>query len=257
MPIEVVEKLKAELLDQPHNPLRHNQIRAYEAERSRLQTMRDAPPWVSGGARADAAKSLRRVEKTLADQAPKRIDEPDRRDRVAKLTEEVIKDVVQPAMLTHAEMRRNPAGAVDAFMRRENHPVVKDAILAVKRAMRGLNPDHDGIDYTNMERFRRSGINPDGVATYMADAQLPGNFAFGPLAKENWPFGDPQVDTALKQVQRRELTGEAREAAQARAAKARQALADKRAALKATAGIEALAGQDTFEVAEPDAGGEG
>ena len=58
-----------------------------------------------------------------------------------------------------------------------------------------------------MYRFRPELIHATGgVGTFMPGAQIPGNFAMTPLAKENWPLGEPKVDTPLKQAQKRERT---------------------------------------------------
>jgi hypothetical protein len=95
---------------------------------------------------------------------------------------------------------------VDSFLKRENSPAIKKAILTWKRAMRALDPTNTDQDYTNIEKFRPEGVNPDGTSTFMADAQIPGVFAMSPAAKANWPLGAPTVDTALGQVKKRELS---------------------------------------------------
>jgi hypothetical protein len=105
-------------------------------------------------------------------------------------------------MLTQEEMRRNPAGAVDQFQRREGSPAIKRAILAWRRGRRALEPENTEPNFTSVEPYRRS-LMPRGVSTFMADAQIPGSFAMSPQAKDNWPLGDPPT-TALAQAQARE-----------------------------------------------------
>lgn len=228
MSTQAVEALKAELHDQPHNPLRPNQVQEYEEERQRLQTIVRAPSWQTGADRGAATKRYRQIEKLLREQAPKPL-EGARRDKVAKLANEVLEGVIRPAMLPRAQMRRNPAGAVDQYLRRENSKTVKGATLAWKRAMRAIESENMDQDFTNVERFRPEGGNPDGTSTFMADAQLPGRFAQTPLAKENWPLGDPTAETAVGQVKKRELS----EAQKANLEKMRERAAEARAAKKA------------------------
>lgn len=159
-------------------------------------------PWV-GGNRAEAQRRRRRIKDVMDKQAPKPL-EGDRRNRAYQLVQTVIAKDIRPALLPRSVMRRNPAGAVGEFMRRENSPQVKDVILTVKRALRAIDPTNDDPDFCNMERFRQEGESPTGASTFMPDATVPGNFAFTTTAKENWPLGEPQVETALAQVQKRE-----------------------------------------------------
>ena len=209
-----VGQLKALLHDQPHNPMRPNVKEYHKEELKRLEDIMRAPSFIMAD-RGFASKKRNEIMKLLDAQSPKKIEEPARLDAVTKLATEVLEKTIKPAMLTHEEMRRNPVGSVDGFLRRENAPVIKDAILAWKRAMWALEPDNPDIDYTNMEKHRRS-ATPEGAATFMANAQIPGNFAMTPTAKDNWPLGEPTADTVLKQVQRTEAS---RKAVQARWAK--------------------------------------
>lgn len=201
---DAVKELKTLLHDQPENPIRHQQAEEYREEAQRLEAIVKAPQWIEGANRGQANQTYRRINKMLQDQAPKPIEEAERRDRVAKLAE-VVKGEIREGMLTQEEMRRNPAGAVDVFLKQEGSRAGKDAILTWKRAMRALDPDNADEDYTNVERFRPA-VRTQGPATYMADAQIPGNFAMSALAKENWPLGEPGADTPLKQAKKREMT---------------------------------------------------
>ena len=196
-----VGQLKTLLHDQPHNPMRPNVKEYHQEELARLNDIVTAPAYVQAN-RGFALEKRRRIQKMLDEQAPKRIEEPLRADAVAKLADEVLEKTIKPAMLTAEEMRRNPVGAIDGFLRRENSPQIKDAMLAWKRAKWALDPDNQDVDYTNMERHRP--VRPDtGAASFMANAQIPGNFAMSPQAKENWPLGEPTSDTVLKQLQRK------------------------------------------------------
>ena len=204
-----VHELETLLHDQPLTPLRPEQREEYERELTRLGAMaqgRDmdgrATTFVPSD-RGGSTQAARRVQKILHDQSPRRVEEPLRRDRIARLTQQVIDEVVRPAMLPQSVMARNPAGAVGAFMKGENSRPVKHAILTVKRALFALEPDTTDEDHANMERYRPTGQRADGTSTFMVDAQLPGVFAMTPQAKERWPLAEPQ-GTALAQVRQAE-----------------------------------------------------
>lgn len=228
--MSAVEQLKSVLRDQPEAPIRPQQADDLKQEHSRLKSMLSAPAWMAPNIdRKAAGQRLRAVDKTLKEQAPR--DLGPNRDKVLKLADEVLHGTIRPSMLSRAEMRRNPSGAVDAFRRREGSPAVKDAILTWRRALRAADPGNADSDYTNVERYRPEGGAP-GASSFMADAQIPGSFAMTPLARENWPLGEPKVDTALKQAKRVE-SAETIAKRQAALDKARQVLAAKRAAAKA------------------------
>jgi hypothetical protein len=199
--IPAVESLVADLHDQPEYCLRPHQRIEYEEEASRLRSVAEAPDWQAGAAKIAAQQRYRQVLNTLRSQAPKPIDEPMRRDRIAKGAQDVLDNVIRPSMLTKAEMRRNPAGAVGEFMRRENSPEVQRAIRTWQRAKFALEPDTPHDDHALVERHRPEGAPQGGYGTFMADAQQPGVFGFGPQARENWPL-QPPVNTALEQVRR-------------------------------------------------------
>ncbi len=198
MSTESVEKLEAALTDQPVNPWRPPQTEAYMEERQRLAAFVGAPAYVPGD-RSAAADRLRKLDKMIADQAPRKIDEPIRANTVYQQAKTVMDEVIRPALLPRSVMRRNPAGAVDHFRAKENSKFFKRAVRAWKRAMWGLEPDGPS-DHTNIERFRPEGEGPNGTATFMPGAQIPGNFAMSPQAKENWPLGEPTAKTALQEA---------------------------------------------------------
>jgi hypothetical protein len=201
--IPAVESLAADLQDQPDYCLRPHQRVEYEEEAGRLRSIADAPDWQAGAAKIAAQQRYRQVLNVLRSQAPKPIDDTLRRDRVAKGANAVLNDVIRPSMLTKAEMRRNPAGAVGEFMRRENSPAVQRAIRTWQRARFALDPTTTNDDHALIEKHRPEGAPTAGYGTFMADAQIPGVFGFGPQARENWPL-DPPQNTALEQSRRAE-----------------------------------------------------
>lgn len=198
----LVAQLESELADQPVSPLRPNQVHDYEEERERLERMRREPQFV-GVNQGLVLDQLDRIRKDLDRQRPKPLEGPGRVDRVAQRIKQVTEAVIKPAMLPRSVMRRNPAGAVDAYFRREGSPFYKRAALAVKRGLLALAHDNTdpGVSVANLEPLRPEGT-PEGTSTFMADAQIPGVFAMSPLARLHWPLGEPTADTALKQAQR-------------------------------------------------------
>ena len=243
---QALAELKALTTDQPAAPLRPKQIQAYEGELKRLGALRDSrdmdgkpAPWI-GAQNADAARQIRRIHKTLDEQAPKKLT-GERANRAYRKAKEVLETVIKPAMLTTAVMHRAPSRAVGHYMRNENSPYIKDAILTWKRTIRALVPDDPDPDVANHNAFRPDGSRADGTATFMGDAMIPGYHAMTPLAKANWPEGlaEPQ-NTAVKQAQRAQRahgtkkTAKAKrpmtEAQRAAGAKMHAALSAKRAA---------------------------
>lgn len=216
---DAVQQLASALSDQPANPLRNHQVEEYRGEQARLQSVVNAPPYVTGVDRGGAAKQYRQVSKLLDEQAAKPLTGA-KKDQVAKLANEVL-DEIKGAMLPREEMRRNPAGAVGKFLRTENSPEVQAKIQHWKRAQLALEQGNPDPDLANVERFRPE-IHAGGPGTFMAGAQIPGNFAMSAQAKENWPLGEPTVTTAVEQVRKREQT-QAQKDALARAREARHA----------------------------------
>ena len=211
---EAVQELE-QLLDQtqqPKVPLRPHQIQEYERELYRLGAMtegRDLDGRATTFVPADrglALRKVREVRRILDAQAPRRIEDSLVRDRVARRVKEVIEHDIKGSMLPTEIMRRNPAGAVDAFMKQENSKAYKRAVKAVKRGLFALEPATTEIDHANLEKYRPSML-PPGVSTFMADAQIPGVFAQSTQAKANWPLPDP-VTTAYAQAVARETKSE-------------------------------------------------
>jgi hypothetical protein len=226
---EVVKQLESALSNQPANPLRNHQVEEYQAEAKRLRDITTAPAYVTGVDRGAAAKRSREVEKAIATQAATPLSGAEK-DRVAKLAAEVLEREIRPALLPREEMRRNPAGAVGRFLKEENSPRVQHAIQQWKRAQLAVESGNPDPDLANIERFRPEKIHATGgAATFMADAQIPGQFAMTPQAKENWPLGEPTATTAIAEVKQREKR-EMSEAQKAALVKAQAARAAKREA---------------------------
>jgi len=197
--LAVVERLEHLIKDQPQNPLRPTQAEAYREELDRCESILSAPRFVQADRNNAAIRALQ-LRKMLADQSARPIESEYVKAEVNRLTSEVMEKIIQPSMLPRSVMRRNPQGAVSTYMRRESSPLVKRAILTWKRARFALDPNTDNMDHANIELYRPEGGGNDGAATFMADAQLPGNFAMSPLAKENWPLGDPTAKTATSHM---------------------------------------------------------
>jgi hypothetical protein len=114
-----------------------------------------------------------------------------------------LQEKISAGMLTEEVMWRNPTGAVDRNLRW--HHDNKFDIQHMRNILTLLNPHDTSRSFRSVEHLRKSQAHLNGgAATFMANAQLPGNFAMTPQAKENWPLGEPKMDTALKQVERRE-----------------------------------------------------
>jgi hypothetical protein len=203
--MSAVDQLQA-MLDaerQPANPLRPHQVKAYREEKERLEEVIHAPSWVEGD-RGQAIKRYRSLDKMLGEQAPRKSDQA---NEIKRLADEVCSQHIGPAMLPREVMRRNPTGAVGAFIRQEQGPATKRAIQQWKRAQWAIDPDTEDPDHSNVERFRPEIGPQSGASTFMANAQIPGVFAMSPKAKENWPAEMPAqgtVHSALAQVQARE-----------------------------------------------------
>lgn len=227
-----VKQLESALQHQPKNPLRHHQVTEYQDEADRLNDIVQAPAYVTGVSRGAARRQAQSINKVIEQQIAKPLQGAEK-DRVAKLANEVMEDVIRPALLPREDMRRNPAGAVGRFLREENSKPVKHAVQQWKRAMLAVEQGNPDPDLANVERFRPEKIHDTGgTSTFMAGAQIAGNFAMTPKAKENWPLGEPTATTALGEVKKREMS----DAQKAGLAKAQAARAAKRNAPKEQVG---------------------
>ena len=200
---EAVKKLKDVLSDQPVNPLRNHQVQEYRQEAARLQATVNAPSYVNVD-RGAASERYNQVNRVLSEQAAKPLRD---KDTVAKLADEVLENVIRPALVPQEEMRRNPAGAVGKFLRTENSREIQESIQQWKRAKLALEPDSDDPDVANVEVYRPQLHVPGQAATFMAGAQIPGQFAMSAQAKANWPESLPAQGTVaspLAQAQARD-----------------------------------------------------
>lgn len=236
---DAVAQLEALIPEQPANPLRPHQLEEYDKELTRLGAIQQGVDMEGRSAafihadRDAAAHKTRLIRKNLQQQVPRRIEEAERRDKVARLVKEVIATVIQPAMLPQSVMRRNPPGAVDAFMKRENSRPVKKAVAVVKRALFALDPETTDVDHANMEKFRPSGVT-GANATFDPSAQISGMFGFAGISEDQWPLEPPQT-TAIAQVKAAEAAPEKKKRVYTEAQKAemRDRLARGRANKKA------------------------
>lgn len=183
-----------------------NERQARHDELDGLNKLTSQPLYVQGAITSEGrqalAKRKRQIEKSLADGAPPELT-GGMKDALHSREVE-LESKLKTGMLTTEDMRRNPPGAVDRHRRWERSN--KDEILEWKNIRRALSSDSDDKDLSNIELLRSSSLRPDGASTFIADAQIPGKFAQTPLAKANWPLGEPKVNTPLKQAAKREAT---------------------------------------------------
>ncbi len=203
---DIVSELENNLKDQPDHCLRPHQRISLEEEAVQLKGTLSLPDSITGAGKPHARERYSKVVKMLAEQAPRAIDSPLKKDEVDKQHKQVLNEVILPAMLSRAEMRRNPAGAVGEFMRRENSPYVQRGIRAWKRARFALEPQTQDDDHALIEKYRPEVPHgtPFAQSTWLADSQVPGVFAMTPQAKENWPLPAP-TNTAIEQVRQAEV----------------------------------------------------
>lgn len=194
---ETFEKLGEHLKGQPENPLRPHQIKEYEVEKDRLSKIVHAGPYVAGD-RGDAMKRLAQVNKALRDDVVKPVD-PRRKDELAKTLKEA-EGEIRDRLLPQNHMDKGPVGALGHFQRNEGSvDMVKD-ILTWKRAKLALDPENTDPDHLNVDYLRPA--TWAGQGSYRTDNLTKTVMGMTPAAKENWPLGEPTVDTPLKQSQR-------------------------------------------------------
>lgn len=186
--------------------LRKRERQEREDELRRIGQQLGAPPWaqaaISAEGRRSLAKRSRQLEKELKEWSP-RTDLSAESNNALYARSKALEEEIRQGMPAVEVMRRNPVGAVDAHRKWDR---MKDKVLEWKNLQIQLNPDSDDVDLCNVERLRPHLAMPGQPATFMADAQIPGNFAFSEKQKENWPLGEPTADTALKQVARAKKT---------------------------------------------------
>lgn len=202
--------------------LRHNQRAALEDQRGELDGMLNDSA-VKGQDRGMMLRERQSIEQQLHGQSPRPTLTPAERDLLAT-TERRLRDELLQGAPTKEELRRNPAGTVGRLQRYEK--ANKQKMLWWKNIRIQLEPDNTDQDLANFEQYRPETAQPNGAATFMANAQIPGHFAMTPAAKANWPEEMPPQGTAnspLKHAQRRQKSPEERQAIGRRLQAARQA----------------------------------
>ena len=178
------------------NLLRPNQIQMLEKDIAGLEADMSNPAIQMKG---KVRKRLDGLKRQLQTQRPMEVKGA-AKDRVSARVKELIDDV-RSGMLTGEEMRKAPAGAPDYLLKWEKRNAKKITELKNGLLMLGMSGgDYSGFetDIANLEKFRPSGAED----RYRTDAETRGHLAMSPLAKFNWPLGEPTADTALKQAER-------------------------------------------------------
>ena len=164
----------------PGTLLRPHEVEDQREELGRLNAMVEAPLWQHGGMlnRGEVLGQKARLEAKLASEEPKPFEPRERDLAISALGK--LEEAFTAGMPTHAEMRRNPAGAVDKHMSWEDR--AKPAVLAWKklrlRALTtGMISDRESGDFrfardvANIERLRRAGGSGE---LNMHNEQIPG-----------------------------------------------------------------------------------
>ena len=186
-----------------------NERQTREEEMKRIDDQLKAPSFVQAGLSAEGRQHLAKRQQSLKRELIKcapPVTSGETKDALNVRRKE-LETSIKVGMPTQEQMRRNPVGAVDQHRRWER--ANKNAVLEWKNIKRVLERDSDDRDLSNVETLRPSGA-PQSVATFMADAQIPGHFAMTPQAKDNFDEifpNSPKVDTPLKQAERQEKLG--------------------------------------------------
>lgn len=201
---------KGRLIQKNKRYLRFNERVRKQEEHKRMEFLLSpanqvGAPALSSLGRQDLLRYKRALESELeADSPPDQL--PGDVKDITINRERQLAEFISSGMQAEEEMRRNPAGAVaryNAWQRR-----TKDAINEWKNIRILNNPESDDPDLANVEILRPRMASPGQAATFMSDAQIPGQFAMTPQAKANFEqvFPEsPTIDTPLKQIERREL----------------------------------------------------
>ena len=125
-----------------------------EDEKAWIDKTLSQEPWVLKDMTAEQRGNLIRRKNDLDEQleqyAPPTDISGETKDALHKRLKE-IEGIIQPCLLSGEVMRRNPAGAVDAYNKGENSPVMKRLIIERKNILRLLEPTNDEKDYCNIE----------------------------------------------------------------------------------------------------------
>lgn len=202
-----VTNAKGRLMQKATRLLRPKERKQREQEKAEIEGILTAPAWqtkdLTERGRSQLASRRRALEDDLEENSPPVVSGQTKDALRIRLTE--IEDQIRGGMPTQEVMRRNPPGAVDMHDRWMKR--TKDMQIERKNILKVLDPDNEDKDYCSVEMLRPSGITQDMAATYMLNAQIPGNFAMTPLAKANWPANMPEygtVNSPMKQAEARE-----------------------------------------------------
>lgn len=162
--------------------LRPRQLNALHGEEKRLESVLSAPPHIAGTVnRGEMTRQLKRIKTEREAQTPTAYREHELDD--AHRREVELRQFWLEGMPTQAEMRRNPAGAVDKHRRWER--AKKAAIIEWKNIQLRLHASSTGVDghldderdVANIERFRPAEA---GHELNMHNEQIPGKSFFMP-----------------------------------------------------------------------------
>jgi len=178
-----------------------------EDELKQIDEVLSQPGWVIArlNMTADRLSNLRRRQKLLKRELNKFSPPNDLSGETQNQLYRMEKDLaekIREGMLPREVMRKNPVGAVDQNMKWQAR--AKKWILIWKNIRRARNPTSEDKDLANVEHLRPEMYRPGEPSGFMGDAQITGHFAMSQQAKDNWPLGEPKIDTPLKQAERRE-----------------------------------------------------
>lgn len=162
--------------------LRPGQVQEMSEESKRMEAQLNAPPHVSGAIqnKGEVVRQLRALKRQLDTQAPQPYQGPELDQARARCAE--LEDQIRQGMPTAAEMRRNPAGAVDkhrAWEKRAKPLISEWKNIRLKLLASGAIDDAlaDSSDVANIERLRPQGASHE---LNMHNEQIPARQQYGP-----------------------------------------------------------------------------
>lgn len=162
--------------------LRPHQVENMREEQKRIEGMLQAPPHVSAAIqdRGELRRQLNSIVRSLESQSPKPYREEEVDAAIAREAE--LRESILNGMPTSAEMRRNPAGAVDKHRKWEERN--KKAILEWKNVRLRMHETgildelRDAKDVANFEKYRPTGASHE---LNMHGEQISGKVQYGPI----------------------------------------------------------------------------
>lgn len=160
--------------------LRPHQVEKQQSELRRLEGILSAPPHIQGMIqdRGEIQKQHRRVKGMVESQTPKPYAAGEKDAAAARLRD--LEGQIGAGMLSHAEMRRNPAGAVDRHRKweRRNKKAIEEAKnIKLRFHATGDDPDRldDERDVANIDYLRpeTSRMNLDVTQIAGKDIHVP------------------------------------------------------------------------------------